>query len=128
MIRIPVTFFVYEDEEMKDREEMSFLLEFVHLPIDKQSLSLDLIDNIEYAELFEKYKDYDMVTFDFGEFFENEEGGNLVLIYLKGYYSWNDDSKLCFNDDIHYDYRKKNSFLSKEKRVAISDYSEKELN
>lgn len=107
MIRIPITFFVYEEEEMKVGEEMSFLLEDVHLPIDKQSLVLDLIDNIENAELFEKYKDYDMVTFDFGEFFTSEDNMNLILIYLKGFYSWNDDTRLYFNDDIHYDYRKK---------------------
>lgn len=107
MIRIPVTFYVYEDEELKVGEEISFLLDDVHFPIKKQSLSLDLIDNIEDAELFKKYKDYDMVIFDLGEFFEAEDNDNLVLIYYRGFYSWNDDTKLYFDDDIHCKYKKK---------------------
>lgn len=100
---VPITFFAYEDGEMKEVEHQLFLLEEVELPITKESIANDIIGNINMEQVYLKFKDYDLISIGVNHF----EGFNedTCLLYEKGYYSWSDD--LTLYDNTHYDYRKK---------------------
>ena len=100
---VPITFFAYEDGEMKVEEHQLFLLEEVELPITKESIANDIIGNINMEQVYLKFKDYDLISVDVSHFEGFDE--DTRLLYEGGYYSWNDELSIC--GDIHYDYRKK---------------------
>lgn len=99
---VPITFFAYEDGELKEEAHQLFLLEEVALPITKESIAEDIIANINSEQVYLKFKDYDLISIDVSHF----EGFNVDtrLLYEDGYYKWNDELSIC--DNTHYDYRK----------------------